>query len=94
MVDVVIRAESHLGIAAVDAARRGIYQVLHWMMPTGFEDVVETNDVAFDIGVGVLDAVAHAGLGGEIDYNVEVILFEESIDEGFVGDGTLDEFVV
>ena len=91
MVHVVVGAERHFSISAINTATRGIHQMLHGVMATGFKDVVEANDVAFDVGVGVLDAVADAGLGGEIDYNVEVILFEESIDERFVGDGTFYE---
>ena len=61
---------------------------------TGFEDVVEAHDVALDVGVGVLDAVAHACLGCKVDHDVEVVLLEEAVDERLVGEVSLDEGVV
>ena len=63
-------------------------------MSAGFEDVVEADHVALDVGVGVLDAVAYAGLGGEVDDNVEVVLGKEGVDEGFVGEVAFDEGVL
>ena len=36
----------------------------------GFEDVVEAHDVALDVGVWVLDAVAHTRLGRKVDHAV------------------------
>ena len=59
----------------------------------GLEDVVEAQHVAADVGVGVLDAVAHAGLGGQIDHDVRLELLEEAVHQGLVGDVPLDEAV-
>ena len=36
-------------------------------MAAGLEHVHETDDVAVDVGVGVLQRVAHAGLRGQVD---------------------------
>ena len=63
-------------------------------MPAGFEDVVEADHIALDVGVGVLDAVAYAGLGGEVDDDVEVVLGKDFVDEGFVGEIAFDEGVL
>ena len=50
--------------------------MLDGMMTAGFEDVVEPYDVALDIDIGVLDAVAYSCLGCEVDDDVEVIFLE------------------
>ena len=49
------------------------------MMAAGLKDVVEAYDVALDVSVGVLDAVADTRLGGEVDYDVEFVLGEEIV---------------
>ena len=54
-------------------------------MPTGFEDVVEAEDVALDVGIGVVDAVAHSGLGGDVDHDIELVLLEQLIDKLLIG---------
>ena len=61
------------------------------MVTAGFKDVVEADDVTLDIGIRVLDAVAHARLGSEIHYNVEMVLLKEAVNEGFVGKVTFYE---
>ena len=61
------------------------------MVAAGFEDVVETDEVALDIGSGIGDAVTDSGLGGEIDDDVGEVFVEEAVDEGFVGDVAFDE---
>ena len=76
VVDAVFDAEGDLLVAAVDAAGGGVDEVLNRVMPAGFEDVVEAEDVALDVGVGVVDGVADAGLGGEVDDNIELVLLE------------------
>ena len=64
------------------------------MMAACFEDVVETYDVAFDVGVRVLYTIAHARLSSEIDDDVEMVLLEKVIDEGFVGEVAFYELVM
>ena len=51
-------------------------------MPAGLEDVGEGDDVALDIGVRILEAVADAGLGREMDDPVEAMLRETGLDRG------------
>ena len=68
--------------------------MLYWMMPTGLQYVIEAEDIALDVGVRVLDAVAHTCLGGEVHYDVEVVLLEEAVDEGLVSKVTLDELII
>ena len=63
-------------------------------MPAGFQYVVEADEVAFDVGIGVGDAVAYAGLSSQIDYHGGFVLCEKLVHTSFVGDGLFDEHPV
>lgn len=69
-VRLVVRAVRHLPVAAVHAARAGVYQVLHAAaasvvaVAAGLKYVVEAYEVACHVCAGVAYAVSHAGLGG------------------------------
>ena len=89
----IIRAERDFFVAAVHAARAGIDQMLHRMMPAGFKDVVEPDHVALDIGIRVLDAITDARLSGQVHDDIEVVFLEESVNESLVGEVALDELV-
>ena len=65
--------------------------MLHLVVAAGLEDVVEPDEVALDVGVGVGDAVAHACLGGEVDDYGYVVVREDVLHGGLVGDGGVDE---
>ena len=62
-------------------------------VPAGLQDVVETDHVALDVGVRVLDAIADTGLSREVHNDIEVVFPEEFIDERLVGEVALDELV-
>ena len=89
----VVRAERDFLVAAVHAAGAGIDQMLYRMMPAGLQDVVEPDHVALDIGIRVLDAIADTSLSGKVHDDVKVVILEEAVDEGLVGEVALDELV-
>ena len=60
-------------------------------MAAGFEDVVEADEVRFDIGVRVGDGIAHAGLRGEVDHDLRAVLLKDAADERLVRQIALDE---
>ena len=60
-------------------------------MSAGFQNVVESDEVALDVGVGVRDGIANAGLGGEVHDDGEVVLLEQAVDGGLVGEVRLGE---
>jgi hypothetical protein len=70
MVDVVVLGERHLLVAAVDAGTRRIEQVLDAVVATALEHIHEADQVAVGVGERVLQRVAHACLGGEVDHRV------------------------
>jgi hypothetical protein len=42
-------------------------------MPAGLKDVREGNDVRLDVVMGMRQAVAYAGLGGQMDHALETV---------------------
>ena len=65
--------------------------MLHLVVAARLEDVVESDEVALDIGVGIGDAVAHACLGSEVDDYGYMVVREDVLHSGLVGDGGVDE---
>ena len=55
------------------------------------EDIVETDKVGFDVGVGIGDRVAHACLRREVDDNLGLEFPEQAVDERLVGDVAFHE---
>ena len=92
MVDRIVGAERDLFVAAVDGGGRGVDEVLHCVVVArGLEEVVEADQVRVNVNVRVVDAVAHAGLGGEVDEDVKAVGREELVDEWLVCDVAADE---
>jgi hypothetical protein len=86
MVDVLMHAERHLRVGAIDGARRGEHEVLDAVVPAALENVQRADDVGIDVGVRVIDAVADAGLGGEVDDALRAHLGEQPLHAGSVGE--------
>src|SRR5215212_12120670 len=68
MVRIVVHRERYLGIRAVDRTRRGEYQVPNAPLAAAFEDIYKARQVALSVGVGVLERIAHARLGGQVHH--------------------------
>ena len=81
----------HFLIAAIDGRGRGIDQMFHFVVAARLEDVVESDEVALDIGVGIGDAVAHTCLGGEVDHYCNLVFGEDCLHGCLIGDGGVDE---
>lgn len=65
--------------------------MLNFVVTAGFEDVVESDEVGFYIGIRIGDAVAYSCLCGKVHNNLWLILGEEVFDEWFVGNVALYE---
>ena len=46
-----------------------------------FQNVVEADEVGFNVGIGISDAVAYTCLCGKVDYDLGVKLGKEFVDE-------------
>ena len=61
------------------------------MMTTGLEDIVESDKIGLNIGIGIGDGVAHAGLCRKVHNDSRLIPAEKIIDEVTVGDVAPDK---
>ena len=73
------------------AGTGGIDEVLHLGMPAALQHVHEADDVAVDVGMRVLQRIAHAGLRRQVDHTVETLAGKEIGHAGTVGNVELDE---
>ena len=94
VVHLVVHGEGHLFVPAVDGGAGGVDQVLDRVVAAGLEDVVEADDVRLDVDVGVVDGVAHAGLGGEVHDDGGAVLAEDLLDMAAVGEVAFNEDVL
>ena len=68
--------------------------MLHRVVAAGLKDVIETYQIALDIGIGVSDRISHASLGSEIHYNIKVVFGEKFFYQNFVGQIPLYELII
>lgn len=68
--------------------------MLHRIMAAGFENVIEANHIAFNVGIRVGDGVANTCLCTEIDHDIWMILLKDAVDKGFVCKIALNEGIV
>jgi hypothetical protein len=91
MIDSVADAEGELAVRAIDRARRGIDEMLHLRVAAAFEHMQEAPDIGVDISVRMLQRIAHAGLRGEMDDALRLLLGEDRAHDFLVGEVGLDE---
>ena len=95
VVHFVVGGVGDLLVAAIDAGGTGVNEVFDFAFlgasAAGFEDIVEADEVALDVGVRVRDGIADSGLGGEVHDDSEVVLLEQAVDGRLVGEVCLDE---
>lgn len=77
VIDVVAFGERELGIGAVHRAGGGKDEVPHPAVAAALEHVGEADEVGIDVGIGVLDRVAHPRLGGQVKDPVETVRGKE-----------------
>ena len=68
--------------------------MLHRIVATGFQNIVETYHVALDIGIRIRDRVPDTCLCAEIHHDVRVVLIKDTVDECLVRKVSLDKGVV
>ena len=90
----ILHGKRHFLVTAIHAARRGIDEVFHRVVTTSFKDVVEADDVAFDIHPRVFDRVTNASLGGEVDHHIELIVSKKLVDKRLVGNRAFEKLIV
>jgi hypothetical protein len=67
VINVVMLAEWHCSVATIHAGAAGKNQMLHRVVAATFQNVAKADQVGVDIGVWVVDGVAHPRLRGQMD---------------------------
>ena len=65
--------------------------MFHWIVTASLKDIVEADNVALDVGVGVGYRVANAGLCCEVDNDVEFVCGKYLLYESFICNVANDE---
>ena len=60
-------------------------------MAAGLQNVIEADDVGFDICVRIGDGVAHTSLGRQVHNNLGFVGFENLCNDGFVSNAALNK---
>ena len=76
VIDFVVGGVRDFLVAAVHAGGASVDEVFDFVVAAGFQNVVESDEVALDVGVRVRDGIADAGLCGEVHDDGEVVLLE------------------
>ena len=77
VVDVLILGERQDVICAIDARARRVDEVRDLRVAAALEDVAERRQVVGDVGLGIDERIAHAGLRGEMDDAREAAVREQ-----------------
>ena len=91
IVDFVIGRIRNLLVAAIHARRTRIDEMLDFKVAASFENVVESDEVALDVGILIRDGVTDASLSREIHDDSEVVFFKKAVDGRLVGEICLDK---
>ena len=59
----------------------------------GFQNIVETDQVALDVDVRMIDRIADAGLCGQINYDGGLVYCKYFVDKGLIGDTSFNKDV-
>ena len=60
--------------------------MLHRIMAAGFKDVIETDDIAFNVHIWVVDGITNTCLCCQVDHYIKVIFSEQLVDQRLVCD--------
>ena len=91
VVHLVVRGVRHLLVAAIDRGGRGIDQMFDFVVTASLQDIVESDEVALDVSVGISNAVADSCLSGEVHNNDNLVFREDFLYCVFVCDGGVDK---
>ena len=68
--------------------------MLHRVMAAGFQNVIETNHITFDVSIRIRDGIANTSLRAQIDHNIRMVLLKNTVDECLVRKAALDKDIV
>lgn len=85
VVHLIFRVVGYLLVGTVDRGRRCVYQMFYGMIgihgcTAGLQNVIEANDVRFDVHIGIGDRITYSCLCCKVDDHIEIIGIEQIID--------------
>ena len=89
----IVRAERRLLVAAVDGRTGCVDQMKRLVMPAGFENIIETDDVALNIHIRVVDTISDSRLSRQVYHDVDLLFLEEAIHKFLIPDGAANDNV-
>ena len=69
--------ERHIRIQTIHAARAGIHQMTHLMVPASLQHIDKTIQVRFHVRIWIRDRITYACLGGQIHHRIEPLVGEK-----------------
>lgn len=79
VVHLIIRGIGYFFVTSIDAATAGIHEMLHVMVATSFEDIIEAYEIALHISVGISDAIPHTSLRCEVYHYGNPVFGEDTL---------------
>ena len=67
----------HIRIQPIHAARAGIHQMTHLMVPASLQHIDKTIQVRFHVRIWIRDRITYACLGGQIHHRIEPLVGEK-----------------
>ena len=85
VVHVVMNGKRHVGVGTVDRTGGSKYEVFNFMIPAAFQNIDESDQVRFNIGLRIGQWVSHPRLSGQIDNHIHTVFLENLFQPLFVG---------
>ena len=60
--------------------------MLNFVMTASFKDIIETNEIALNVSIGISDTVTYTCLSCEVYYNSDVVFGENLFYSFFISD--------
>src|SRR5712692_7627651 len=78
-------------VQTVDRAGRCEQQMLDPVVATALQDVLKSEDVGVDVGIGIFDRIPHSGLRGQMDHAFRLVLTEKILNGVGIAHVAVDE---
>ena len=85
MIDIIRFAKRHGGVGSINTGTASIGEMAYLEMAAIFENILEPQNIAINVSLRIVDRMAHAGLGREVDNEIRTTLGEYFPQIGLIG---------
>ena len=89
IVNLIVGRVRYFFIRAVNRRRRSVNKMLNGMIAAGFKYIIEADNIALYVNVGIGYRITHTRLSGKIDNNVKAVFREKLFNKFLIGNITL-----